>query len=599
MAAATNMSDRDGMDIDYIVRQKEDREIGLYERRLSSPVSVGSDVLERGMKQQAAAAGSRDTVNGVERFESESSRTSVRIETPSASHRPNPLSLDSPSGSLGSALGSARLRRNNCSPYFVPPSASYKKLSAVEATMDAVTTPRPIGVLPNAAPVDFSPPRQSPISMTPTRTSHVSSNPVDSMTRRGTRPSFPSPRAIPRSQGGSLTRGLPTPHSASGRHTPHHLSSCPNTAPLSPQRYHQSAPQLSASLQSQSLQQQQGMKKANPHKANLDHIPKEFILKKLVEMASMYWFNPDSADCYIIVPTRRPPNRPKPLYSTPQTALPDAVDQREISVEQGKAPQTANALTQRGTLQEQQQATSVYLMPPSGAGKNGEGRPNVVTSSTSEGHWSKTGRRGSLPGTEQFEQCLVFPLHRDYLVPQSSLFHALLSNVTAQLTTPTQRDQQGRLVFNSPVYRGARVSPARTKGKTAIYVPLPDPNSFGVILHWLYWHDTNYFNQCLSKGSVAWQGVVKNIEYLGLDNEIKSLAGRWWKRWVKPTAGDERFLGSKAGLSGNDYFMDDEVETENERDSGFEASDELDGNDDPEVDKDCFTEQVSSKLSML
>jgi hypothetical protein len=36
---------------------------------------------------------------------------------------------------------------------------------------------------------------------------------------------------------------------------------------------------------------------------------------------------------------------------------------------------------------------------------------------------------------------------------------------------------------------------------------------------------------------VTWQGLIKNIEYLGLDNRIKRVLGSWWRRWVKVAPG--------------------------------------------------------------
>jgi hypothetical protein len=35
----------------------------------------------------------------------------------------------------------------------------------------------------------------------------------------------------------------------------------------------------------------------------------------------------------------------------------------------------------------------------------------------------------------------------------------------------------------------------------------------------------------------TWQGVVKNIEYLALDDSIKRVMGKWWRTWVKTDVG--------------------------------------------------------------
>lgn len=41
----------------------------------------------------------------------------------------------------------------------------------------------------------------------------------------------------------------------------------------------------------------------------------------------------------------------------------------------------------------------------------------------------------------------------------------------------------------------------------------------------------------LARNQITWQGLVKNVEYLGLNNAIKRVLGSWWRRWVKVSAG--------------------------------------------------------------
>jgi hypothetical protein len=43
--------------------------------------------------------------------------------------------------------------------------------------------------------------------------------------------------------------------------------------------------------------------------------------------------------------------------------------------------------------------------------------------------------------------------------------------------------------------------------------------------------------EALARNHVTWQGLIKNIEYLDLDNRIKRVLGSWWRRWVKVTPG--------------------------------------------------------------
>jgi hypothetical protein len=49
--------------------------------------------------------------------------------------------------------------------------------------------------------------------------------------------------------------------------------------------------------------------------------------------------------------------------------------------------------------------------------------------------------------------------------------------------------------------------------------------------------DTPTIERALSQGLATWQGVVKNIEYLALDDSIKRVIGKWWRTWVKTDVG--------------------------------------------------------------
>ncbi|KIR33527.1 hypothetical protein I307_00603 [Cryptococcus deuterogattii 99/473] len=395
-------------------------------------------------------------------------------------------------------------------------------------------------------------------------------NPTGSMnmaTRRGARPALLSPHGMRSAQHGvSSIRGLPTPqYSAGFRHPPYPSPAPLLTAPISPDSklLNKSAPAVAPVTP---LQPIQPVKAPNPYQVSLDEIPKSFVMKKLVELAPSYWYSPESADCHI-----------------------DASD--------------------RGSRRNEQ-ATGAYWgpTPPEVSGGGFGMKPDVVTSSTTEEHRDVSGRRGSLPGHNQLEQCLVFPLHKDYLTTQSTLFYNLIRSATAHVTTPTQRDQYGRLVWQSPVYRGAKVLPTKHGRQRVLYVPLPDPSSFGVLLHWLYWHDVSYFNHCLSRGFATWQGVIRNIEYLGLDNEIKLLAGKWWKRWVKPVEADERtngvqsVSGSKRGkgtVTDVEFDDDDEEDGEVGMDSGEDGDDEEVGSGMKVETENGFADYVSTQLSLL
>ena len=38
----------------------------------------------------------------------------------------------------------------------------------------------------------------------------------------------------------------------------------------------------------------------------------------------------------------------------------------------------------------------------------------------------------------------------------------------------------------------------------------------------------------LNRGIVHWEGIARNVEYLGLPTEIKVFLGRWYSNWLLP-----------------------------------------------------------------
>lgn len=81
---------------------------------------------------------------------------------------------------------------------------------------------------------------------------------------------------------------------------------------------------------------------------------------------------------------------------------------------------------------------------------------------------------------------MVFSLHQDYLITQSKLFRQLLSSTPAHLDMPLPEST------NSPqgdgTVKGAKMMPMVQGEIPSVCVPLPDPESFGLIVHWLYWY---------------------------------------------------------------------------------------------------------------
>ena len=135
----------------------------------------------------------------------------------------------------------------------------------------------------------------------------------------------------------------------------------------------------------------------------------------------------------------------------------------------------------------------------------GQGQEDVVSAFQIQ---NQKGRRGSLPEYDQvpvrdhhssfgprklIPQVMVFSLHQDYLITQSKLFRLLLSSAPAHLDMPLPvrtallDGEDPTMPVSESALKGARIVPTAQGEPTTIIIPLPDPESFGLIVHWLYW----------------------------------------------------------------------------------------------------------------
>jgi hypothetical protein len=76
--------------------------------------------------------------------------------------------------------------------------------------------------------------------------------------------------------------------------------------------------------------------------------------------------------------------------------------------------------------------------------------------------------------------------------------------------------------------------------------------------------DTPTIERALSQGLATWQGVVKNIEYLALDDSIKRVIGKWWRTWVKTDVG-RRSESSSGSVDRKPSVSDTELSRFNKR----------------------------------
>ncbi|KAL1413336.1 hypothetical protein Q8F55_001095 [Vanrija albida] len=207
----------------------------------------------------------------------------------------------------------------------------------------------------------------------------------------------------------------------------------------------------------------------------LDHIPKDFVIQRLNKFAGTFWCNLSTSDVRLLVPFTKHCEDSSHIPFPPTPAVGNM-----------RAEQAAG-----GKPKERVRAVPVTPTPAS-AGSN---RPALRT--------------------------LAFEVHRDYLVQQSSLIRTVLS--------------EGPKQASSIEMRGCRLLASEPGAPIDIIVPLPDPSSFGILLHWMYWGDLESLETALNENPLKWKGMIANVNFLGLDQRTKLTIGRWWRRWAAPS----------------------------------------------------------------
>ena len=67
-----------------------------------------------------------------------------------------------------------------------------------------------------------------------------------------------------------------------------------------------------------------------------------------------------------------------------------------------------------------------------------------------------------------------------------------------------------------------------------LFLPVPDPTTFHLLVHWMYFGDFTYIQKFLHEGTIQWEGIARNVEYLGLNSDIKIFLGNWYHAWLNP-----------------------------------------------------------------
>lgn len=216
----------------------------------------------------------------------------------------------------------------------------------------------------------------------------------------------------------------------------------------------------------------------------LTDVPVEYIVDQLRNLAPHYWNKPETADCTLIVPVPNPQGRSMRTPDTPPFP-PETLPTRS----------DASGSSRRVT------EPSVYPTPR-----------------------------------------ISLKLHMDYLSAQSTFLRGLFSGTSpldlintnpnappAFNTSPVTPSGQ----FTVPANRLPRLLPS-PPGNPTVFLPVPDPASFHLLIHWIYFGRTNFIEECLTQGVIQWEGIARNVEYLGLSTDIKIFLGRWYGNWLHP-----------------------------------------------------------------
>lgn len=63
-----------------------------------------------------------------------------------------------------------------------------------------------------------------------------------------------------------------------------------------------------------------------------------------------------------------------------------------------------------------------------------------------------------------------------------------------------------------------------------VYLHIPDPSSFRLLLHWMYHGSMKDIELALDEGLVTWEGLARNVEYLDIRNDMRQFLGHWYAR---------------------------------------------------------------------
>ena len=185
-------------------------------------------------------------------------------------------------------------------------------------------------------------------------------------------------------------------------------------------------------------------------------------------------------------------------------------------------------------------------------------------------------------------------VHSDYLSAHSTLLRGIFSGASpldlVDPSSPSPQSTPRGSVFNLPLRsdspsfhlptaaRGLPIAPLYPRllpsppSHPTVYLPVPDPASFRLLVHYMYFGSTVYIEDALDTGAVAWEGLARNVEYLGMDTDIKVCLGRWYSRWQGSRVGEYSNYTAEEYEDDSDSDDDDSFFESDDEDEAYEAS---------------------------
>lgn len=195
--------------------------------------------------------------------------------------------------------------------------------------------------------------------------------------------------------------------------------------------------------------------------------------------------------------------------------------------------------------------------------------PETVPSVASRHDPAGLGRRVTEPTIHSTPR-ISLNLHIDYLSAQSTFLRGLFSGASPLdlINTTSKTNSQSRTPptrFTVPANRLPRLLPS-SPGHPILLLPVPDPTSFHLLVHWIYFGRTDFIEDCLNRGVIQWEGIARNVEYLGFPTDIKIFLGRWYGDWLRSRQTQSSTYGAGNKRTGtaaprnNKMVIDSEVE---------------------------------------